>query len=128
MSERCETCDCPMATEEDWKSIARALKAEAEVERLQRELTDSEVAREVLQQQREEARAEVEHWKGASKEHAEARAEVERLRASVENLDALYVSRTDALRECESEVERLNNAFLAGLAAGLAQGEEPDDA
>jgi hypothetical protein len=30
--------------------------------------------------------------------------EVERLKASVENLEALYVSRTDNLRECEAEL------------------------
>jgi len=43
----------------------------------------------------------------ALKERDEDRAEVERLKESVANLDALYVSRTDALRESEAEVERL---------------------
>lgn len=41
----------------------------------------------------------------AFRERDEARAEVARLRASVENLDALYASRTDSLRECEADVE-----------------------
>lgn len=43
----------------------------------------------------------------AMRERDEARAEVERLKESVANLDVLYVSRTDALRESEAEVERL---------------------
>ena len=44
------------------------------------------------------------------RERDEARAEVERLRASVENLDALYISRTDALRECEAALRTVAEA------------------
>lgn len=45
--------------------------------------------------------------KTLKEERDSLRAEVERLKESVANLDALYVSRTDALRESEVEVERL---------------------
>ncbi len=55
----------------------------------------------------------------AIRERDEARAEVERLKASVENLEALYVSRTDSLRECEAELrdvaERQREACAKGI-------------
>lgn len=49
-----------------------------------------------------EARDEVEKL---TKERDGARAEVERLNASIENLDALYVSRTNELREAERDCD-----------------------
>lgn len=64
----------------------------------------------------------------ALRERNEARAEVERLRASVENLDALYVSRTDALRECEAALrtvaERQREACAAYLRNRMKEANE----
>lgn len=60
----------------------------------------------------------------AEKERDEARAEVARLKASVENLDALYVSTTDNLRECEAELRDV--AERQREACALAYLRHPD--
>lgn len=50
---------------------------------------------------------------------ADARAEVARLQESIENLDGLYVSRTDSLRECEAELRTVAERQREACAAQL---------
>ena len=109
--ERCENCDLPQATQEDFDTIPggegghlcwaefgtvcepapwreRALKAEDRVRGLVQTLAD----------------------RAAYTRELEV------------NVKRLADERDDAL----GEVERLKSAYLMGLATGLAQGEEPD--
>lgn len=119
--ERCENCDLPQATQEDFDTIPggegghlcwaefgtacepapwreRALKAEDRVRGLVQNLAD--------------------------------------VRAHLERKDQLLASRSVAFLRLSTELGQpqsdaessITKAYLAGLAAGLAQGEEPDDA
>lgn len=120
MSERCENCDCIKATQEqfdtlpggaredlcwaEWSNYCepapwreRALKAEDRVRGLVQNLVD--------------------------------------VRAHLDRKDELLASRSVAFARLSAELGQpqsdaessITKAYLAGLAAGLSQGEEPDD-
>lgn len=108
MRERCDNCDCIKATQEQFDAVPGG-------------------AREDLCWAEWSHCCEPAPWRERALKAEQALLREEQLLAA---RAMAFVRLHDQLEEARKEVERLSgsNLYLMGLAAGLSQGEEPDDA